>query len=123
MVARQIPSPFLRFLLSGGVNTLGTYLLYLALLVFMPYWLSYAIAFVSGIALAYVLNRFFVFGAPRSEKKAAMLPLVYLAQYALGALIVYAWVDTFRWPAAFAPLASIALTLPLTFAGSRWLFK
>ena len=56
MVARQISSPFLRFLVSGGVNTLGTYLLYLALLVLLPYWLSYAIAFVSGIALAYVLS-------------------------------------------------------------------
>lgn len=123
MVARQIASPFLRFLISGGVNTLGTYLLYLALLQLMPYWLSYAIAFVSGIALAYTLNRLFVFGAPRSEGKAAMLPLVYLAQYGLGAVIVYAWVDLLRLPASFAPLASIAITIPLTFVASRWLFR
>lgn len=123
MIARQIPSPFVRFLISGGVNTLGTYLLYVALLMVMPYWLSYAIAFVSGIALAYVLNRLFVFGAPRSEKKAAMLPLVYLAQYGLGALIVYLWAGMLGWPAAFAPLASIAISVPLTFAASRWLFK
>ncbi|VTU13733.1 GtrA-like protein [Variovorax sp. SRS16] len=123
MVARQITSPFVRFLVSGGVNTLGTYLLYLALLQVLPYWQSYAIAFVSGIALAYVLNRFFVFGAPRSEKKAAMLPLVYLAQYLLGALIVYLWVDVLHLPAAMAPLASILITIPLTFAASRWLFR
>lgn len=123
MAARRISSPFVRFLISGGVNTLGTYLLYLVLLQLLPYWLSYAIAFVSGIALAYVLNRFFVFGAPRSEKKAAMLPLVYLAQYAVGALIVYVWVDMLHLHAEFAPLASIAITIPLTFAASRWLFR
>jgi putative flippase GtrA len=123
MAARQISSPFARFLISGGVNTLATYLLYLALLQALPYWLSYAIAFVSGIALAYALNRFFVFGAPRSEKKAAMLPLVYLAQYLVGALIVYLWVDLLHLHAAFAPLASIAITIPLTYAASRWLFR
>jgi putative flippase GtrA len=122
MVATRISSPFLRFLISGGANTLCTYLLYLALLQLLPYWLSYALAFISGIALAYALNRFFVFGAPRSEKKAAMLPLVYLAQYLVGAMIVYVWVDLLHLHAALAPLASIAITIPLTFAASRWLF-
>jgi putative flippase GtrA len=123
MAAGQISSPFARFLISGGVNTLGTYLLYLALLQLLPYWLSYAIAFVAGIALAYVLNRLFVFGAPRSEKKAALLPLVYLVQYLVGALIVYVWVDLLDLHAALAPAASIAITIPLTFAASRWLFR
>lgn len=123
MAAGKISSPFARFLISGGVNTLATYLMYLALLQVLPYWLSYAIAFVSGIALAYALNRFFVFGAPRSEKKAALLPLVYLAQYLIGALIVYLWVDLMQLHAAFAPLASIAITIPLTYAASRWLFR
>lgn len=123
MFASGATSPFLRFLISGGVNTAGTYLLYLALLQLMPYWLSYAIAFVCGIGLAYLLNRFFVFGAPRSEAKAAMLPAVYLAQYGVGALIVFAWVNALDWPPALAPLASIAVTVPLTFAASRWLFR
>jgi putative flippase GtrA len=124
MAIRQpVASPFLRFLIAGGVNTLGTYLLYLGLLLYVPYWLSYTVAFVSGIMLAYVFNRFFVFGAPRSEGKAMLLPLVYLAQYAAGMLIVYASVDALRLPATLAPLASIAITLPLTFAASRWLFK
>lgn len=123
MPSRQIGSPFVRFLVSGGLNTLGTYLLYLALLQVLPYWLSYAFAFVAGIALAYVLNRIFVFGAPRSEKKAAMLPLVYLVQYLVGALIIYVWVDALNLHPIFAPIASIAITIPLTFAASRWLFR
>ena len=123
MAGGRVSSPFVRFLISGGVNTLGTYLLYLALLNWLPYWFSYAIAFVSGIALAYALNRFFVFGAPRSEKKAAMLPLVYLGQYLVGASIVYLWVDLLHLHAAVAPLASIAITVPLTYAASRWLFR
>ncbi|VWX60485.1 conserved membrane hypothetical protein [Burkholderiales bacterium 8X] len=116
-------SAFVRFLISGGLNTAATYALYLVLLNVLPYWLSYAIAFVAGIVLAYILNRLFVFGAPRSEKKAAMLPLVYVVQYLAGALIVFVWVDALDFHAALAPAASIAITLPLTFAASRWLFR
>jgi len=123
MPVRKIASPFVRFLISGGVNTLGTYLLYLGLLQVLPYWLSYAIAFVAGVAIAYLLNRLFVFGAPLSERKAAMLPLVYFVQYLVGALIVYLWVDLLHLHAAFAPAASIAITVPLTFTASRWLFR
>jgi len=52
-----------------------------------------------------------------------MLPAVYLAQYGVGALIVFAWVNALDWPPALAPLASIAVTVPLTFAASRWLFR
>lgn len=123
MTLQSIRSPFLRFLVSGGANTAATYLLYLALLQLLPYWLSYAVAFVAGIALAYVLNRLFVFGAPRSERKAALLPLVYLVQYLVGAAIVYGWVDMLGLHAALAPAASIAITIPLTFLASRWLFR
>lgn len=123
MTLQSIRSPFLRFLVSGGANTAATYLLYLALLQLLPYWLSYAVAFVAGIALAYVLNRLFVFGAPRSERKAALLPLVYLVQYLVGAAIVYGWVDMLNLHAALAPAASIAITIPLTFLASRWLFR
>ena len=47
-----------RFLASGGLNTLVTYIAYLVLLHWLPYQQSYSIAFASGIALAYVLNRY-----------------------------------------------------------------
>jgi putative flippase GtrA len=123
MPARPISSPFVRFLISGGVNTLCTYLLYLALLQVLPYWMSYAIAFITGIVLAYVLNRIFVFGSPRSERRAAMLPAVYLAQYLAGSVIVFAWVGLLGFNAALAPAVSIVITIPLTYAASRWLFR
>lgn len=115
--------PFVRFLLSGAVNTGLTYLLYLFLLQWMGARLSYSIAFASGIALSYSLGRVFVFRQPAHAGRGRYFPLIYLLQYLLGLLIVHAWVELLGWPPALAALASICLTVPLTFVLSRWVFQ
>lgn len=122
MPPRVIRSRFARFLLSGAANTLATYFLYLLLLRFMPYGISYTAAFTTGIALAYVLNRYFVFQGRRSLMRSMLFPLAYLAQYLLGLVIVHAWVKLAGWDARLAPLASIAISVPVTFVLTRWIF-
>ena len=51
----------LRYLVAGGANTAVTYALYLALLQVLDYRLAYALAFVAGIGLSFVLLRHLVF--------------------------------------------------------------
>ncbi|QXI21348.1 GtrA family protein [Pseudomonas iranensis] len=113
---------FVRFLLTGGLNTALTYILYLALLSFLPYIWSYSISYVCGIFLAFLLSRFFVFKEHQGLKSALLFPFVYLAQYILGVFIVWLWVKKLSLPDYLAPLAAIALTLPLTFVLSRLVF-
>jgi putative flippase GtrA len=113
---------FVRFLLTGGLNTALTYILYLALLSFLPYIWSYSISYVCGIFLAFMLSRFFVFKEHQGLKSALLFPFVYLAQYILGVFVVWLWVKQLSLPESLAPLAAIALTLPLTFALSRLVF-
>lgn len=115
-------STFTRFLVSGGFNTALTYLLYLVLFRFLSYSISYTIAFAAGIIIAYTLNRYFVFRSHRGVKTVALFPLVYLVQYLAGLGIVSLWVEVFGWNAVFAPIAAIALTVPLTFILSRLVF-
>ena len=112
----------LRFLLAGGVNTAVTYLLYLGLLRMTNYQISYAIAFVSGIAISYVLGRVFVFKVHQGYRSALMLPLVYLIQYLAGAAVVWAWVDVLHQHPILAPAISIGVTLPLTYFLSKFAF-
>ena len=57
MIAREV----LRYLLAGGVNTVVSYGLYLALLRVLDYRTAYVLAFVAGIALSFVLLRHMVF--------------------------------------------------------------
>lgn len=114
--------PFLRFLLSGGVNTLLTYALYLLLMKFMPYWLAYSASFTTGIGLTYALNRLFVFGEHRGVRSFLGLPLVYGIQYVIGLLLLWLWVVVAGLDARLGPLISAAITAPLTFFMTRSLF-
>jgi putative flippase GtrA len=109
-----------RFLLSGAVNTGVTYVIYLLLLRVVSYTISFTIAFAAGIALSFILNRTFVFGKPRLARRHLLFPLVYVVQYLVGLGIVHLWVGYAGWEPRWAPLASIVVTVPLTFLLSKW---
>lgn len=113
---------FTRFLLSGGFNTVLTYGLYLLLLFFLPYRVSYTLSYVTGIALAYLLNRFFVFKSHKGLKSAILLPFIYLVQYGLSIAILWCWVEKFKFDERVAPLVAIFLTLPVTYLLSKAVF-
>lgn len=129
MTGRRAPprseqaSAFGRFLLSGGFNTLVTYLLYLALLQVLPYRISYTLSYVAGVALAYELNRVLVFKTRRSVRSAILTPLIYLGQYIVGLGVVWIVVSKMGLDARLAPLAAIAVTVPMTFLLSRLAFR
>ncbi|BCJ04969.1 membrane protein [Pseudomonas sp. RtIB026] len=114
--------PLPRFLLSGGFNTVATYALYLLLLSILSYRLSYSIAFVTGIVVAYVLNRTFVFRSHRGIRSVAWMPILYLLQYLMGMLIVWFWVEQLGWPQEPAPLAATLITVPINFVLSKFAF-
>ncbi len=124
-MAELVPAPggFLkRFLLSGALNTAATYVLYLLLLDALGHRWAYTAAFASGIALAYVLNRVFVFKTHAGWRSLLAMPLIYLLQYALGLAVVEAWVVWLQWPRQLAPLAAVAVTVPCTYVLSRLAF-
>lgn len=113
---------FRRFLLSGAVNTALTYLVYLVLLAVLGHRLSYSVSFGAGIALAYSLNRIYVFREHSGWRSALATPAIYALQYLLGLSMVEIWVRWLRWPAEAAPLAAVVVTVPLTYFLSRKAF-
>jgi putative flippase GtrA len=113
----------LRFIFAGLVNTTATYLLYLLLLQFFAYPISYTIAYVSGIAIAYWLSTTYVFRSRREKRSMILFPLVYVAQYLLGIAILYLSVSLFGVPQAFAALICIVCTIPITYVLSRAIVK
>lgn len=113
----------LRFLAAGMANTAATYAVYLVLLAPLGYGLAYSVAFASGIALSYLLGTRFVFRVSGSLRRAMAFPLVYFAQYLAGLGVLHIGVAWLSVPTRLALLASIAVTVPLTFALSRLLLK
>jgi len=110
---------FIRFLCSGGANTAITYIIYLLLLQFLTYQVSYTIAYVAGIAIAFTLNKVFVFKEHQGWKSVLLYPFVYLIQYLFGILILWLTVNQMGLKVELGPLVVIVLTVPLTY----WLSK
>ncbi|MEE4820199.1 GtrA family protein [Pseudomonas alliivorans] len=122
-ISKFLKQDFARFLMSGGFNTALTYGLYLVLLTFLSYNVSYTLSYLTGILLAYTLNRFFVFKSHQGMRSIILLPLIYLVQYCLSLAILWCWVEKLELDARLAPLVAIALTLPVTFALSKLAFS
>ncbi|MEE4676796.1 GtrA family protein [Pseudomonas alliivorans] len=122
-ISKFLKQDFARFLMSGGFNTALTYGLYLVLLTFLSYNVSYTLSYLTGMLLAYTLNRFFVFKSHQGMRSIILLPLIYLVQYCLSLAILWCWVEKLELDARLAPLVAIALTLPVTFVLSKLAFS
>lgn len=114
--------PVARFLASGAFNTGVTWLVYLLLLRWLPYWASYSLVYVLGIALNYVMNRYLVFRRPGGRHGPLLVAAIYVGQYFAGMALVALWVRALGGPEAIAPLFAVAVTLPAVYLLNRWVF-
>jgi putative flippase GtrA len=125
-LARQVDQLWarapVRFMFAGGANTLATYLLYLILLTFLPYRISYALTYIAGVLIAYFLNRLFVFNSHRGVRSVVLLPLVYLIQYLVGAGTMHVWIEFLHQSERTGPLIAVATTVPVTYFLSKLAF-
>ncbi|MFK3798197.1 GtrA family protein [Pseudomonas sp. NPDC088444] len=108
--------------MSGGINTALTYGMYLILLNWLDYKTSYSLSYLTGIVLAYLLNRYFVFGTHQGIRSFMGMPIIYLTQYLSSMGIIWVWVEIFRLDERIAPLISTIMTIPITFALSKIFF-
>ena len=74
---------FPRFLIAGAVNTGLTYVLYLGLLLLIPYVWAYSVTYAVGIGTGYLLNARWVFKRVPSLSSATAYPLTYVLNYLL----------------------------------------
>jgi putative flippase GtrA len=116
---RFINREFFRFILWGAVNTLAGYLIYVLLLLFLPYMVSYTVTYVIIVSMSYVLNAKFVFNERLAFKRAIKYPVVYVVQYLLGAASLYFLAAVLGVNKLVAPFLIVFVTIPVTFFLSR----
>lgn len=110
----RVGSP-LRFVFWGGVNALAGYCIYAVLILFLPYLVSYTIAYVLGIPISYFLNSKYVFVQELRWNKALKYPLVYVAHYLFGTASLYFFVQVLGINKLAAPALVLLLTIPVTY--------
>lgn len=108
-----------RFAAGGVANTVVTYLIYLALIPLLPYQAAYFVAYVLGIAIAFIINSVFVFRVPLSLGRFFAYPLIYVAQYLMAAGLLAIGVEYLRLSVELAPLAVIVAMIPVSYLLNR----
>lgn len=113
----------LRFILVGAFNTLATTVLYWGLLAAdLSPASSFAVAFVSGIGLAWWMNGRFTFATRPQRASLVLYPLVYLPSWAVGQWLLAGLIGLGLAAWLAGPLASL-LVVPLSFGLNRVFFR
>lgn len=97
--------------------------MYLVLLQAVEYRTAYIVSFISGIAIALVLNSKFVFRTVLTFRKAAGFVAAYGLQLIVGVLMLQLLVEHTSVSPSIAPLCVMVLTVPLSFLMSRFALK
>jgi putative flippase GtrA len=113
----------LRFLLVGGLNTVGTYAIFVLLGLVMDPGVAYTIAFLIGLAWVVFGSSRLVFRSEHGSRRLLMFLAWYLVIYAIGRGIIAVMDPVGFWPLAFASAVVLVCTTPLTFIGGRVIFK
>jgi len=109
----------IRFFWIGLANSALTYLIYLALILFIDYRLSYALSYISGIMFSVYFNGRFVFRADISIKTVMIYSLFYSTSFGIGLFLLTLFVNITHISEAIAPLFVLVITVPINFFGAR----
>lgn len=114
---------FIRFIIVGLINTISTYLIYLFLLNFISYNVSYIISYISGVAIAFILNSSYVFKTKITLRKTIKYPLVYLFQYIINALVLNILIKNGVVNEILAPVLVVVFSIPVTYLLTKFILK
>jgi putative flippase GtrA len=113
-------SRFFRFVVAGAANTTLSIAVYQVALFMFGYAVSYATAYVAGIAFSFYLYSKHVFHSPITPARLMAFASFYVLSLAAGSLANAAYVEWLGLPERLAIFATIAVMLPVNYLGSKW---
>lgn len=111
----------LRFILIGIFNTLGSYIVYCFLLLFLDYLLSYTLSLILFIIFSSYLNTSFVFKLKPTINTLISFIILIIIQLIIGGLIVKYAVEVLLIPKIYAPFLSLFFITPFKYFTSKLL--
>jgi putative flippase GtrA len=109
--------------IAGAINAGLSVLVYQAALFVMPHGPAYVLAYLAGIAIAYVLYSKQVFDAPMGTRRFAAFAVFYMMSLAVGTLLNVALIEMIGISERLAIFITIALMLPVNYLGSRFCLR
>ncbi len=111
----------IKFVFAGLSNTIFSYLIYLILVIFFNYFISYLLSIFISLLYIYFVNNKFVFQVKSKSKKRFLFFIIYFLQTILNILLLRVWVDSLSINKFFAPLLNIIFISPITFLACNFL--
>ncbi len=112
-----------RFLLVGAANTLGSYVIFFVLGLFLPAWLAYTIAFAAGLAWTSLASSRLVFRVRYDWRRAVLFVAVYLVVFGLGQVVIHLISPRNPVELLITSAVVLAVTTPLAFIGGHLIFR
>lgn len=116
---------FIKFLVTGFINTFSSFGLYVLLLKLnCNYIAAIVLSYIFGIILSYLLNTFFVFETKKEIKNMIRFIFSYLSSLILNILITTLLVNYLNIDKIIAQLLATIICISYNFIlQSKWVFK
>lgn len=113
---------FIRFLLAGGVNTFVAYVVYLCLLNWLDYSVSYFVAYGVGVLVAWLLARYFVFMSRGVSFSLGWHLLLHAVQFSSTSFLINYFVENLGLHESIALFPALIIVVPFGYLMSRAIF-
>lgn len=121
LLMKFINKTFYRFVFTGILNTIFSYIVYLICLLIMEYNFAYTISYILGILFSYYLNVKFVFSRKFTLNNALKFPLAYIFRYFCSIFILNFIVTLIPNFETIAPLIITIILTPLLYITNKYL--
>jgi len=112
---------YIKFIIVGVVNTAhyyGWYVLFYSLIGW-PYLVSHVAATIISMIGSYFMNVYFTYSEKPSWKSFLLFPLTQLTNIVIQTVCMYVFVDWLNLSPYLAPIATVIISVPITFVITR----
>ena len=114
---------FLKFLVSGFLNLIITYTLYLTFLLFFNFKIAYLFTYFLGIFSSFFLNSVFVFNKKMRKLFLLLCIFFYISNYFISIFILKKLINDFNVSVFLAPMVVILASSLIQFFIFKFYFK
>jgi putative flippase GtrA len=114
----------IRFLITGGFNTLITIAVYELMLFVVPAAAAYIIAWITGLIVTSIVYPLFVFcNRTITVNKSAVYSVYYIANFFFSLTVLEIIIQYEILSDRMAPILLLSIIVPLNFIASRFIFR
>ncbi len=113
----RLNKDFIRFILTGGLNTFNYYLMYLILfdIIGFEYLVAHITAFLYSAFVSFFFTTMYTFGERPTLKRFILFPITFLPNLIISTFGTLALVNSGLVSETFASLIAMCLAIPITF--------